>query len=315
MTNESWRDWISIAKSPDGATWTPNVSSRRDSEVVLINAPVNLKSIARPSLLFDGLEWKLYFDDGGPGYKCGGGVDGTGVAKTLVATSTDLKNFYYQGIALQRFSIEPDVQKFGNTYIMANGWFSNGIFGAVSNDGINFTDLGNLFARSGYAYDQWATSNPGIVRDGNRLLGIWYGSHSTDLMHTSISAAYLQKKAVISNNVNYFQYAEAQGPDELVLFFSTGINQITASLSVYDSGGQTLLYQSSPMQFNRGDVFNLIPTPSPTPSSSPSPSPSFTVAQLKTALSNYLGAADSSYKPVDGKINMLDAGYVIDWLH
>ncbi len=57
------------------------------------------------------------------------------------------------------------------------------------------------------------------------------------------------------------------------------------------------------------------PTPTPTPSPSPSPSPSFTVAQLKTALANYLGPGDSLYQPVDGKINTLDTAYIIKWLH
>ena len=59
------------------------------------------------------------------------------------------------------------------------------------------------------------------------------------------------------------------------------------------------------------------PTPSPTtqPSSTPSPSPSFTAAQFKTLMQNYLTNSDADYLPSDGKVNMLDGGYVMKWIN
>ena len=54
--------------------------------------------------------------------------------------------------------------------------------------------------------------------------------------------------------------------------------------------------------------------PSPSPSIFPTPSPSFTFSDLKNLLINYLNNSDSAYNPVDGKINMLDASWVIKYL-
>ena len=51
------------------------------------------------------------------------------------------------------------------------------------------------------------------------------------------------------------------------------------------------------------------------PSSSPTPTPGqFTIADLKSLLAGYLGPQNQSYFPLDGKINMLDAGFVMSRL-
>jgi hypothetical protein len=57
------------------------------------------------------------------------------------------------------------------------------------------------------------------------------------------------------------------------------------------------------------------PSTPPSPSSVPSPTPSYTVTQLKTLLTNYLTTSDSLYKPIDSKVNMLDASWVVKWLN
>ena len=64
------------------------------------------------------------------------------------------------------------------------------------------------------------------------------------------------------------------------------------------------------------------PTPSPSPTVLPSssilpstsPSPNYTILELKSLIKNYQVANDSEYKPIDGKINMLDTGWVMKWL-
>lgn len=60
------------------------------------------------------------------------------------------------------------------------------------------------------------------------------------------------------------------------------------------------------------------PTPSPSPTSSPSlvptPSPSFSIPDLKTLITIFLGRLDEMYQPVDSKVNMLDAAYVMKYL-
>lgn len=63
-------------------------------------------------------------------------------------------------------------------------------------------------------------------------------------------------------------------------------------------------------------VTGIIPTPnpSPPPSSMPTPTPSFTITDLQNALQQYLSETDSLYRPVDNKLNMLDAAYILHWL-
>ncbi len=66
---------------------------------------------------------------------------------------------------------------------------------------------------------------------------------------------------------------------------------------------------------------SLQPTPSPSPpmsptppQTSPSPPPQYTVNDLKNLLLNFLGTNDTNYQPSEGKINLLDASWVIRWL-
>jgi hypothetical protein len=59
---------------------------------------------------------------------------------------------------------------------------------------------------------------------------------------------------------------------------------------------------------------SVIPSSPPSPSLTPSPSPTYTVAQLKTLIQNYLSTSDSLYQPIDSKVNMLDGAWVIKWL-
>ncbi len=80
--------------------------------------------------------------------------------------------------------------------------------------------------------------------------------------------------------------------------------------------------------FEKGDLFyiqNLVaaleapsdgttPTPVPSPTVQPSPSPSYTIPELKTLLSNWLTSLDTNYFFPDGKVNALDASWVIKYL-
>jgi hypothetical protein len=55
---------------------------------------------------------------------------------------------------------------------------------------------------------------------------------------------------------------------------------------------------------------NLLPSPTPSPSIIPSASPDI-YQNLKILLSKYLSSNDNIYYPIDNKVNMMDAGYVI----
>ncbi|KKP57401.1 MAG: hypothetical protein UR52_C0032G0005, partial [Candidatus Gottesmanbacteria bacterium GW2011_GWA1_34_13] len=58
-----------------------------------------------------------------------------------------------------------------------------------------------------------------------------------------------------------------------------------------------------------------VPSPSPSPSIFPTPSPTFTFLDLKNLLLNYINDQDETYHFLDGKVNMLDASWVIKWIH
>ena len=253
---------IGITHSSDGVVWSPNVGRIADM-IVLHDVPAQYHgletNINRPSLTKNGNEWWLYFDGGG---RCDPNVEN--YDNTFLATSTDLKNFYFRGNALSsRFSIEPDVKKLNGKYVLVNVWFSNGIFAAVSDDGQTFRDLGNIIKRSGQIYDSYAISNPGMVTDGNRLLGVWYGAHQdvgeavASFMHTGIAASYLQKAVTFSNALNLAGYNYAYGPEVLSVVLPAGLTEMTGTWSIKDTDGTSLLYQSGTVTIKGGDEYAL----------------------------------------------------------
>ena len=63
-----------------------------------------------------------------------------------------------------------------------------------------------------------------------------------------------------------------------------------------------------------GDYAVVTPTPVPSPTVQPSPTPSYTIPELKTLLSNWLTSLDTNYFSPDGKINALDASWIIKYL-
>ena len=108
----------------------------------------------------------------------------------------------------------------------------------------------------------------------------------------------------------------------------TGQNQTIYAHAIVDGSGNPLL-NGVPKIINcltpspsptRSPSPTPSRSPSPTPSRSPSPSPtpssspSYTVTDLKNLLLNYLGIGDQQYYLKEGKINILDAGWVIRWL-
>ena len=93
-------------------------------------------------------------------------------------------------------------------------------------------------------------------------------------------------------------------------------HQITAYALGIDAGGTENSVNPSlsgnPRTINCST--NATPGPSPTSSPIPTPSPTYTIADLKNLILNYLmPQSPSDYVP-DAKVNMLDAGYVIRWI-
>jgi len=80
------------------------------------------------------------------------------------------------------------------------------------------------------------------------------------------------------------------------------VNLATLSATVTDTGVKI------------GDYAVVTPTPVPSPTVQPSPTPSYTIPELKTLLSNWLTSLDTNYFSPDGKINALDASWIIKYL-
>lgn len=300
-----YRDWISISTSKDGVSWQP-FSPSTSNEIVLHNAPADLQDVARPSLLKDGEEWKLYFDRGG--------VDSPGCppnyATIYLATSSDLKNFYYQGQVSygNDFATEPDVEKFADTYLMVTGWFENGIYWSASKDGRNFIPHQKLFGKSGEDYDRLYTTNPAIVRQGNRLLGIWYGAHTERLEDAKIAAAYLQKEMLFETGGSSTKNALALGPEDLVIKLPG--SEATGVLKIYDTDWLTFLFQSEPVTLRGGDVYRLEPVGGPLQGDLNNDG-RVNTQDIKILLSRYGTNNPEADLNADGVVNGVDFGRIL----
>ncbi len=61
---------------------------------------------------------------------------------------------------------------------------------------------------------------------------------------------------------------------------------------------------------------SALPTVLPSPTNIPtiSPPPSYSIQDLIILIRNYLATNDTKYRPTEGKVNIMDAGWVISWL-
>lgn len=113
---------------------------------------------------------------------------------------------------------------------------------------------------------------------------------------------YLDPTKVNPNNPSDYDYAAPDG--QLNDYYGWPI------AATFDKLDNLYMYDA-----NRGKVLIYKHPFSSNSSPTPTPSPAFSAQDLKNLFLNYLTFADSGFRPVDQKVNMLDGGFVIEWLN
>ncbi|MDB5351026.1 MAG: hypothetical protein JWN86_2273 [Planctomycetota bacterium] len=161
------RDWIAVAASPDGLTFTPRIATR-EAEIRISGA--EFTHMARPSLLWTGTVWKLWFD---------GKIKGGGRHSYLAECSEPFPKrfrFVHEYPDVNGFPgfFEPDVALVGGTFVaVVQRNFTNYIK-LESRDGVHFEEAGVILSAGDPAVAKKRISNPGWIGDAanGRILGV-----------------------------------------------------------------------------------------------------------------------------------------------
>ena len=142
-------DRIYLATSTDGQHW-----SKQGMVLDKGSEPWNNYIVGRPSVLYEGGQWKMWFDtiSLNPQYP----QRYVGYATSTNGRTWKIKSDYvFTGGAV-------DVKKVGDKYIMLQEW-QQGTLIAVSSDGITWTDKGTLFSISGTDFDRFGQVTPFLL--------------------------------------------------------------------------------------------------------------------------------------------------------
>lgn len=208
-TPDGYRDWIAIASSRDGMAFTPRVAEPA-AEIVVEGAAFT--SIARPSLLWTGLAWRLWFD----------GKVARGPMHSYAAECADdvprrfrLVHEYADVEGFPGF-MEPDVAMVGGRYHAVVQRQFRDLRKLVSRDGVHFEDRGLILSSADPALGRRQLSNPGLIQeDDDKLLGVAFGmTDEPDLSAHAIGVAYHQYAVKVESpgDVGHI-YAKSRGPD------------------------------------------------------------------------------------------------------
>ena len=220
-----YRDWIAIAHSRDGMTFNPRVAAPA-AEITVEGAAFT--SVARPSLVWTGSAWRLWFD----------GKIAQGPLHCYVAECPDdvpkrfrLIHEYADIDGFPGFQ-EPDVTLVGGRYVAVVQRQFRELRKLVSRDGVHFEDVGLIVSATDPAFGRRRLSNPGLIEDdGGKLLGVAFGmTDAPDLLGHAIGVAYHQYAVKVGSpgGVTHL-YAKSRGPDVALpmTFGFAAFNRIT----------------------------------------------------------------------------------------
>lgn len=142
-------DRIHLATSNDGQHWTKQ-------GLVLDKGTQGWNNyiVGRPSVLYEGNQWKMWFDTIS--------LDPQYPARYVgYATSSDGRAWNIRPQPVTTGGAV-DVKKVGNTYFMLQEW-QQGTLLLVSNDGVTWIDKGVFFGRSGTDFDQYGQVTPFLL--------------------------------------------------------------------------------------------------------------------------------------------------------
>ena len=223
----------------------------------------------RPSVVKDGAQFNLYFDQGGdPSALKNNGFN------ISVAHGGNGLRFSYDGEVFASGSPEngyagtPEVEKFTDGWIMFYDRALNALSYALSSDGKNFTDKGKLVSNP-----DTTITNVNVIRDGNRLLGVLYGAAPKMSAVASceyyweiggycfkmfVNAYFLQKKVVFeAEDGRIWDESLALDENRVVLKLPAEVaGPVKGTLKIYDTDGVRLLVQKS-LSIQRGALYSV----------------------------------------------------------
>jgi hypothetical protein len=205
------RAWINISTSHDGTQWYPSTANRTTEIKIdgarLLGAGKRITYAARPSLLWDNGQWKLWFDG-----KINNGEHASFLAVSNESTPinfTAIKK--YPSIGGFPGFYEPDVEKTSNGYVAVVQRHFNGLYKYVSSNGVDFRLVGRMISNSEAGAKR--IDNPGFIYDSTNksTYGVAFGmTDNTDLVEHDVGFAYSQYKALAESCPNvWHQYQEA----------------------------------------------------------------------------------------------------------
>ncbi len=243
-----------VATSTNGVNWTP--SEGDTSALLTMSGYTDASNAAWTAadvnggnhFLYENGTYHMWFDD----FKN---------LKVHYATSTNFKDFTYQGVALDELRICNDAKAFSYgglrhylwAYHLNNNkvWYSTGT--AVTSPSASKV----LFSSHG-AGDAHIVA-PCFVTDGTRLYGALYGAGADQsLTKNRIFAKWLQKKVIFqTTNLATLGGSASQsyGPDRQQLEMDPAQTVVTGNFRIYDTDGVSLLYVSSQVTIRKGDLW------------------------------------------------------------
>lgn len=239
--------------SPDGAAWNGSKAPypAKMSDIISIegydhykDADINGMNV----ILYEDGVFRLYFNAF------------TDFGKVYRATSTDGKNYKFDGKALDVRSVVNDVKKFtsgGKTwYLMGLHMNGDKLWYALSNDGMTFSPAQELIKNQDAA-DRYIVAI-GWVTKGNRLLGFIYGAGEVGgLNRNRLFARWLQKKVeFVAEDGTRYQAKGALGPDRAIIEVPRD-GQVKGHFVVYAEDGSTVILDKAPAALMSGGVYVL----------------------------------------------------------
>lgn len=200
-------------------------------------------------LLRDGAKWRLYFGDF------------TNFGKVHRASSTDARNWTYDGAVVDAAMMVNDVKPFrvsGKTwYLMLLHQNADKISVSVSTDSSRFPTPATLFRNLGDE-DRYMVAC-GLVTDGKAAFGVLYGAGATkSLDQNRIFARWLQRKVVFRTaGKNIAATARAFGPDRLRITLPSGVKTVTGRLTLMSEDGITPIGSVGTVTLRAGETISI----------------------------------------------------------
>lgn len=211
-------DKIAVSRSSDLVSFSPpSGSSTAEISVEIPSSSKNFTKMARPSLLWTGSYWKIWFD---------GRIDGADEGKCFLAHSEGPDPFnyvlqhIYEPIGSFPSFFESDVRIVNGAYkAIVQRNFDRLVF-LESVDGVSFVEVGEVLSTKNNSFVRKYISNPGWILDEktDSLLGVVFGMTSEDnLTNHDIGFSYFQFTATAwSGDVAHTQ-SSSRYFDETVL--------------------------------------------------------------------------------------------------